>query len=395
MTHAGPPFALFENRLAQPGEAAGWLFEDYAGSWQGHGAGLGAALARARAEGWWAVARLDYELGRELEPACGLPAPAAPTVRLLFFGRRRALFGPAVEAVLARRLAALPPGQRHFRLSGLHTPWTEARYRDAIARIHAYIRAGDCYQINLTFPVDFRLDGHPLALYMALRQRQPARYGGIVLDGDGAELSLSPELFVEQAGDRLLTCPMKGTAARHADPAADRAAASALQACPKNRAENLMIVDLLRNDLGRLAQAGSVRVKELFAVEPYPSVWQMVSWIEARLADPALAPERLLAALFPCGSITGAPKLRAMQIIDELEAAPRGLYTGAFGWFAPNGDLRLNVAIRTLQIDAAGHGRMGIGSGVVHDSVASDEWAECWLKARFLSGLAEAAAVSS
>jgi para-aminobenzoate synthetase/4-amino-4-deoxychorismate lyase len=177
---------------------------------------------------------------------------------------------------------------------------------------------------------------------------------------------------------------MKGTAARLDDPAADRAAAEALRACPKNRAENLMIVDLLRNDLGRLARPGSVRVPELFAVEPYPSVWQMVSWIRAELADPQLPPEAILAALFPCGSITGAPKIRAMQIIDELEAAPRGLYTGSLGWFAPDGDFRLNVAIRTVEVAADGRGKMGIGSGLVIDSDPAAEWAECWLKARFL-----------
>ena len=381
---AATPFALFENRLARPGEAAGWLFEDYAGRWQGHADGLGRALAGARAEGWWAVARLDYELGRELEPGCGLTPPTAPTVHLLFFRRRRAMFSLGVDALLARRHADLPPSRRSNGLRHVHAGVSEAHYLDAVERVRDYIRAGDCYQVNLTFPLHFELEGDPLALYLALRHRQPARYGGFVQDEDGAVLSLSPELFVERSGATLVTCPMKGTAARLDDPAADRAAAEALRACPKNRAENLMIVDLLRNDLGRLARPGSVRVPELFAVEPYPSVWQMVSWIRAELADPQLPPEAILAALFPCGSITGAPKIRAMQIIDELEAAPRGLYTGSLGWFAPDGDFRLNVAIRTVEVAADGRGKMGIGSGLVIDSDPAAEWAECWLKARFL-----------
>lgn len=250
-----------------------------------------------------------------------------------------------------------------------------ADYRAALQRIQQWIAAGDCYQVNFTFPFEFDWFGAPLDLYARLRQRQPVRYGGFVGDNRQGIVSLSPELFVERRGDRLLTRPMKGTAPLDAPP-------EALRDSLKDRAENLMIVDLLRNDLGRIAANGSVRVERLFEIEDYPSVRQMVSEISATVTGRSFGD--ILSALFPCGSITGAPKIRAMQIIGELEPAPRGIYTGAFGWLAPDGDCRLNVAIRTLELDADRRGRLGIGSGIVADSEAAAEWAECSLKAAFL-----------
>lgn len=208
-----------------------------------------------------------------------------------------------------------------------------------------------------------------------MRERQPVRYGGFITDGDGGVVSLSPELFLERRGERLITRPMKGTAPRAQPP-------EVLRQSVKDLAENLMIVDLLRNDLGRVAENGSVTVDELFAIEAYPTVWQMVSEISATVRGKSFAD--ILRALFPCGSITGAPKIRAMQIAAELESGPRGLYTGALGWLAPDGDFRLNVAIRTLELAADRRGRLGIGSAVVADSQASAEWRECLLKASFL-----------
>ncbi len=251
----------------------------------------------------------------------------------------------------------------------------EADYHAALQRIQQWIAAGDCYQVNFTFPFEFDWFGKPLDLYVRLRQRQPVRYGGFVGDERQGIVSLSPELFVERHGDYLLTRPMKGTAPLDSPP-------EALRDSLKDRAENLMIVDLLRNDLGRIAANGSVRVERLFDIEDYPSVRQMVSEISATVAGRSFGD--ILSALFPCGSITGAPKIRAMQIIGELEPAPRGIYTGAFGWLAPDGDCRLNVAIRTLELGADRRGKMGIGSGVVADSEATAEWAECRLKASFL-----------
>jgi para-aminobenzoate synthetase/4-amino-4-deoxychorismate lyase len=260
-------------------------------------------------------------------------------------------------------------------VGGVTTSLDQKSHAAAVDRIRAYISAGDCYQVNLTFPLRFEWFGHPLDLYSRLRERQPVRYGGVVGDGDSAIVSLSPELFLERKGSRLVARPMKGTLERQ-KPAAE------LLASEKDRAENLMIVDLLRNDLGRIATAGSVRVERLFEVEDYPSVWQMVSQISAEA--PAASFREILRALFPCGSITGAPKIRAMQIAAELEDGPRGLYSGALGWIAPDGDFRLNVAIRTLELAVGRTGRLGVGGGIVADSTAGAEWAECLLKAGFL-----------
>ena len=260
-------------------------------------------------------------------------------------------------------------------IGGLHAGIDEDRHAAAVDRIRDYISAGDCYQVNFTFPLSFRWFGHPLALYARLRAVQPVSYGGFIGNAAGGIVSLSPELFVEREGVRLVTRPMKGTLARGQP-------AERLRASAKDRAENLMIVDLLRNDLGRVAANGSVKVDRLFEIEDYPTLWQMVSEVSANAPGIGLA--AILRALFPCGSVTGAPKIRAMQILGELEGRLRGLYTGAFGWIAPNGDLRLNVAIRTLELAPKRTGRMGIGSGIVADSQPAAEWQECMLKADFL-----------
>ncbi len=283
-----------------------------------------------------------------------------------------------VEQWLSGELAAIPPETRCAGIGGLERGTDFEAYAQTIGRIQALIKAGDCYQVNDTFPLHFTWFGHPLALYAALRQRQPVRYGGIVVSKQGALVSLSPELFLERRGDTLTTRPMKGTAPRSSDP-------DKLRHSEKNQAENLMIVDLLRNDLGRIAQTGSVTVDSLFDIEEYPSVWQMVSQVSA--SAPGVPIDPILRALFPCGSVTGAPKIRAMQIIGELESEPRGLYTGALGWLAPEGDFRLNVAIRTLELHPDGRGKMGIGSGIVSDSDAAAEWRECLMKAAFLTEL--------
>ena len=381
-----PEFALFEDRLAAPGQPAVWLFEAPQACWDIHDSGqLAAALEEIARRGLWSVWALDYELGYRLEPrtlgAFAPPSPPGrPLARIWAYGRARVLDMAQGEAWWAAREPAEPAGA-----GGLLPGVDESAYRRAVAAIQAYIRSGDCYQVNFTFPLHFQAYGRPFDLYRALRRSQPVRYGGFVQTDRGALISLSPELFVARRGDRLTTRPMKGTMARAAGEAEDARAAAALAGSAKNRAENLMIVDLLRNDLGRLAVPGSVQVSQLFQVESYPTVHQMVSQVEARVADPD--DFHLLQALFPCGSITGAPKVRAMQIIRELEAAPRGLYTGALGWRSPEGELRLNVAIRTLELDAEGRGRMGLGSGIVADSVAAEEWQECLLKGRFLTAL--------
>ncbi len=264
-------------------------------------------------------------------------------------------------------------------------------YNDKIERIHAYIQAGDVYQINHTFDQPFTVEGSSTALYAALREHQPVHFGALIKTGDLDILSLSPELFIECKEGKLTARPMKGTAPRGADKKSDDAIAGAMLADEKSRAENLMIVDLLRNDLSRIAEAGSVKVPTLFEIETYQTLLQMTSTIEATLC-PTRKPSDILAALFPCGSVTGAPKIRAMEIIAELEDRPRGVYCGAIGYFAPGGDFTLSVPIRTATIspDPQGNmtvGAMGIGSGIVADSGAEAEYDECSLKARFLTEL--------
>ncbi|HRP67854.1 MAG TPA: bifunctional anthranilate synthase component I family protein/class IV aminotransferase, partial [Thauera sp.] len=271
------------------------------------------------------------------------------------------------------------------------------------ARIHAAIGEGETYQVNYTYRLDFRTFGSPLSLYRRLRARQPVAFGALIAPPPGTTgpdwvLSCSPELFLRNSGGRLMAKPMKGTAPRAREAEGDSEIARLLAGDTKNRAENLMIVDLLRNDLGRIARTGSVRVPALFSVEAYPTVFQMTSTIEADLPDETGFAD-LLRALFPCGSITGAPKHRTMQLIAELENTPRGLYTGSIGWIAPParpeqacGDFCLSVTIRTLTLqqraDGAGcDGRMGVGAGIVIDSRAEEEFEECALKARFLTGL--------
>ncbi|MCD2323591.1 aminodeoxychorismate synthase component I [Sphingomonas sp. IC-56] len=257
-------------------------------------------------------------------------------------------------------------------------------YRAACDRVLDYIRAGDIYQANLTFRATLRYAGSEAALFALLRQRARAGYGALIATGRNWLLSFSPELFFALEDGQLTARPMKGTAARTGDDARDAAAAQALAADAKQQAENLMIVDLMRNDLATVATAGSVAVPELFRVERYPTVHQMISTVTATLR-PELDAVDALRALFPCGSVTGAPKIRAMQIIGEVEPDPRGVYTGTIGRLDPNGDAMFNVAIRTLVCDGAGTAVLGLGSGIVADSRPRAEWEECLAKGAFVT----------
>jgi para-aminobenzoate synthetase / 4-amino-4-deoxychorismate lyase len=263
--------------------------------------------------------------------------------------------------------------------------WDEDAYRKRFARTHALIAAGDLYQINLTFRSDFAFVGDPLALYRGLREAAEARHCAYIDDGVRQILSLSPELFFDLSAARVLTTrPMKGTAPRGPDTASDTEARASLAMSTKDRAENLMIVDLLRNDLGRIAEIGSVATQDLFAVETYPTLHQMVSTVTATLKA-GKSVEAIVRALFPCGSVTGAPKIRAMEMISELEASPRGVYCGSIGYFAPDGSARFNVAIRTITLQG-GRGELGIGGAITHDSDPIGEYRECLLKALYFEG---------
>ena len=335
---------------------------------------MDSALAAIEQGDLWIVAALEYELGYLLEPATAPAIWQADAKQCLArfwrFERCLMLDASAAEAWLMAQGEQMPAG-----IAGLQSGIPEDDYLTAVRRIQAYIADGDCYQVNFTFPLNFEWFGSPVALYSRLRERQPVSYGGLVGDAESGLVSLSPELFLERCGERLLTRPMKGTAARSLP-------AEQLLRSTKDLAENLMIVDLLRNDLGRIAENGSVVVDRLFDIEDYPTVWQMVSEVSARV--PGRRFSEILRALFPCGSITGAPKIRAMQITAALEKTPRAAYTGALGWIAPSGDFRLNVAIRTLELAAHGCGKLGVGSGIVADSLPAAEWQECLLKASFL-----------
>jgi para-aminobenzoate synthetase component 1 len=258
-------------------------------------------------------------------------------------------------------------------------------YGNAARKVFDYIAAGDCYQVNLTFPMTARLlSGTPLGLYGAFRRTGAVGHGAYVELGVGPVIvSRSPELFFRlEAGGRIVARPMKGTAPRDPDPARDAAIAAALQVSVKDRAENLMIVDLLRNDIARIARVGSVKVPALFAMERYSTVHQMTSTVEGQLAESPSLPS-LMAALFPCGSVTGAPKIRAMEIIREVEPFPRGVYCGAIGWMSPDGRADFSVAIRTLAITGQDI-VMNVGGGLTHGSTATGEWEEALWKARFV-----------
>ncbi|MCU6434963.1 bifunctional anthranilate synthase component I family protein/class IV aminotransferase [Undibacterium sp. Jales W-56] len=405
-------FALLDDAQSPDGQAASRLYTglvkvlqcDDAPAWPR----LWQALEAALQGGQYAVALLSYETGALLQDIASWDAQQLPS-RVLLFSHCEVLDREQVNLWLdtsanALEQAASAPGSMGADaagiagIAGLRNSVDEAAFTQAIAQVRAYIAAGDTYQVNYTYRLHFDVYGSPLHLYRRLRQRQPVPYGALICLPDGeAVLSLSPELFVRHQAGHLHAKPMKGTAAATGDQRMDAELARSLAADVKNRAENLMIVDLLRNDLGRLAVPGSVKVPALFEVRRFSSVLQMTSSITAELRA-GLGLASILSALYPCGSITGAPKRRTMQIVRELESEPRGLYTGAIGWFDPPqdaqaiGDFCLSVPIRTLHLPASEGlpvrpAVMGVGAGIVHDSVAADEFAECRLKAQFLTGL--------
>ena len=342
-----------------------------------------AEIGRGAAADLHAAGFLSYELGYALEPRL---APLMPPVRdtpLLWFGlfeKPRLLSATILDRAFAEH-GPPPP------ITQLTPGHDRDQHTAKVLRILDLIGAGDVYQVNLTFPIRFRYPGDPLALYGALRTGQPVAHGGLVAMGDRTVLSASPELFLEVTGGRATVRPMKGTAARGADADADRAATAALRFDPKQRAENLMIVDLIRNDLARVSARGGVRTPELFNIETFPTFHALTSTVTAQLR-PGLDLRAILAALFPCGSIVGAPKIRAGEVIADLEAGPRGVYTGAIGAISPAGDIDFSVAIRTAVVGADGEGRYGVGGGIVADSDPDAEYDEALLKARLLAELA-------
>jgi len=335
-----------------------------------------ARLEQARLDGKWLAGYFSYEAGYLFEPKLRPLLPDGRRTPLLRFG----VFEAPTDTELP------PPTEAQNPISEPRAAWTFKDYDKRFQALHRHLRLGDCYQANLTFPVAARWAGDPLDAFTNLAARQPVRYGALVMLGEPAILSRSPELFFEiDAQGWIEAHPMKGTAARGRTKAEDTRQKRFLKTDEKNRAENRMIVDLLRNDISLVSEVGTLEVPELFRIETYPTVHQMVSRVRAKLL-PDLTIERLFAALFPCGSVTGAPKIRAMEILRELEQQPRDAYCGAIGWIAPDGRMRFNVAIRTITLFAGGEAVYNVGGGIVFDSTAESEYRECLLKARFATG---------
>lgn len=417
---AADPFLLFTWK----GEAGRLAFRDGGETVRGNPfAVLRGLLSRFHADGGgWrpagvpfaggAIGYFSYDLGRYLERLPSLAADGAdmPDCALAFYDcgvtvdhRARVAYVWGVEGPggrdLARRLSTLSAaveaaGHRPRRLPADHpaqaaTDWrwnfTPAGYADMVARAQGYIAAGDIYQVNLSQRLDARWAGDPLSLYGRLRRAVPEPYGAFLDFPGGAVLCASPELFLRLDGERVTTRPIKGTRPRGTDAAEDRRLRAELLASAKDRAELAMIVDLERNDLGKVCRTGSVQVPEVWGVESHPVVHHLVGTVTGRLR-PGLGPAHLLEAAFPGGSITGAPKLRAMEVIEELEPVRRGVYTGALGYLGFDGAMALNIVIRTVVLKD-GRARLQVGGGIVADSVPELEYRETLAKAAGLLGV--------
>ncbi len=382
-----PPFILLDDQSGHPSDTKALLFTQPQSIIRARSVDeVLSALDeadKALKDGWYLAGWIAYEAAAAFEPRMQQAIRHIPQEDLVWLGvfpKPRNLDSHDLDRLMDEAMGGT---ERRARIVSKQFGEDHTTHAQNLARIMEALKAGDVYQINHTFPVDFEVEGDPLSLYRTLRRAQPVSYGAYIDTGELRVLSLSPELFVRSTNGKLETRPMKGTAPRGIDKDEDDANARILAGDEKSRAENLMITDLLRNDLSRIAHPGSVHVPALFTVERYKTVLQMTSTVKA---DRQYCKDfsHLIRALFPCGSITGAPKLRAMDLIGSLEQGPRGLYTGAIGWAAPNGDLCLSVAIRTAVEKEDGFFRFGVGSGIVSDSDMAAEYEECILKTRFM-----------
>lgn len=340
------------------------------------------ALVRAQMwieRGFYVAGYVGYEAAPAFLPVPSRdPAPGA--THLLWLG----VYADPLVVPRTGTSVPVPPPSSDLTISELSPRIPRRAYLESIRRVRDYLERGHTYQVNFTFPLDGHFTGTSVELYARLRATQPVPYGAYLRHGDIAIISLSPELFVHVDHRRVTLKPMKGTTRRGRWTGEDRELVERLMASEKDRAENRMIVDLLRNDIGRLAKPGSVKVPEFFSIEQHPTVIQATSTITATLGGPLNLVD-LFQALFPCGSVTGAPKIETMRIINELEREPRGVYTGAIGFFGPDGRGTFSVAIRTLVSDEEeGTFRVDVGSGVTISSPPEAEYDECLLKARFV-----------
>jgi len=340
--------------------------------------GLFQQIDQALAKGLYVAGYLTYEAGYAFEPSLHVLAPAP--CRLAWFGVYRE---PQVFDHNTQPAAPAPREEPAAATSDVNLDLTEPEYRERVEEIHRLIEAGDTYQANLTTSAHWSTSLSPMSLYSSIVRAQPVEFAALIHHDGQHILSASPELFFRREGSRITTKPMKGTAPRGMDNREDIERAAWLSADEKNRSENLMIVDLLRNDLGRICTPGSVLATDLFHVEKFPTLFQMTSTVHGTLREDIQTFD-LFRALFPSGSIVGAPKIHTMQILNQLEQKPRGVYTGAIGFFAPTGDATFSVAIRTIALKN-GQANMGVGSGIVYDSDPAEEYAECLTKTAFLS----------
>ena len=346
-------------------------------------------INEALASGMYVVAVFAYELGQYIHKLDQrqrlVEKHQHPLIQAWSFKSYESLSKDQVDTLIKHRVGRLEPEAQLAGVANLQFSINNEQFTSDIKTIQEYIRNGDTYQINHTFRITGETYGDPLALYSRLRDRQPGRFGAFIAEDFNFILSQSPELFIQRQGNTLKAMPMKGTASALND------SPDHLSKDAKNQAENVMIVDLLRNDLSRLALPGTVTVPQLFEVARHGDVLQMTSTVQAEVR-PGIQLRDVLYAVFPCGSVTGAPKKRSMEIIQELEAQDRAYYCGALGWLDPSGDFAFSVPIRTIEIDRnletnASTFTLGVGAGITIDSEAKQEWEECHIKAAFLSEL--------
>ncbi|GAA6212589.1 aminodeoxychorismate synthase component I [Hyphomicrobiales bacterium 4NK60-0047b] len=384
------PFVLLENSLDQ--SEGGHLFQDPHEIITAYSLSEIASafdkISNALKQGHYVAGFMTYELGlafedklhHQLSKKIENQAEAQP---LLWFGVFKEKLDVSRDDIESWLEEQQEEGLNKSELK-ISVDETIESYKKKFETVKENIKSGDIYQMNLTFKGHIENISNPLALYEKIRRTQPVEYASIIVTEDKTILSASPELFIRCKDGEIETRPMKGTMKRGTSIEQDDVHSNFLKADEKSRAENLMIVDLMRNDFGRVSELGSVEVSDLYHVETYPSLHQMVSIVKAKLKE-GLSLFEQIKALYPAGSITGAPKIRAMELIEELEETPRGVYTGAIGFFAPDNEYIFNVAIRTIELDRDGNGSIGIGSGLVYDSDVDAEYAECLLKMQFLT----------
>ncbi len=385
---SGKKFSLFlENNQTLKNSQAAYFYEDPAYIIEANDAGeIRDALDRIKKaldENFHVAGWISYEAGLYFEEKLKPYMPEKPDVPFIYMGvfeQRK-----VIDATSADSHWRAFENKSSYSLEKIELSQDGGSYQKSFDKIKNYLKSGDIYQVNYTQKVSFDFEGSTKALYADLRNAQQVEYAAFFETDDFTVLSLSPELFIRKSGNKITTKPMKGTIKRGRTPDEDVILSEVLLKSEKERAEHLMIVDLLRNDLSKFAVPSSVNVKSLYDVEKYQTLFTMTSTIVAKV-EAGLSPVDILVSVFPCGSVTGAPKIRAQQIISELENRQRGVYTGAIGYFTPEGDMCFSVPIRTISINRHGKADLGVGGAIVADSIAEDEYDECKLKAKFVTG---------